>query len=664
MASQSSRSQRQRRAPVRLADEQFEEARRRRAAAGGRQRNDTSHPHGSDEGVELEVDAEVEVGDIHPEDGEDGEVGGGEDDIEENDEGYDSFIEERSRPGTPEPDPAVQRDADGWNLIAKLGPTASFLSSFPALQEVPDQHEQAWVETFSKVLRKWREANTVLETILALSWFLFLPQALLRRPTRGGRAGRKEVARRFNFVALGDWGGVVELWEKDKIFQTTERERRRRREPRAEREDDQERRRREVVALISAGQISRAMSRVTSHGLASMEDAAVMAQVAAKYPPRGRSLPARVPKGQPVEHLRGLRDCLKALQPGSSPGCGGMRPEFLRVLGDYMEEEDMVILEEFGMSYLQGDLPKWFYPLWLSVQTVPIFKNSGRCAVRPLGLRTPLLKVFHKQVVSQNLPEVKAYLEPVQLGMSRGGAQKLVFSIRALLNARPDFICVKIDCRNAYNEQSRRACIDAFADEPSLRHLAHFCAVTLAPVNGLETGGTLWGEAAEGDTQGDSAASMRFCVALHPSLLLLDAGCRAGDCGGMARAGADDITAIGPPEVVFKAVEEFGREVRERCLLHWERTKTEVFTWEGGLPVGTPHGLTLAGEQVDGTFEPGFLMYGVPVGSDAYCKDQLMKIAQGIVSDGQKTAELLSGERQSLWSALRCSISQRFDYWM
>ena len=63
----------------------------------------------------------------------------------------------------------------------------------------------------------------------------------------------------------------------------------------------------------------------------------------------------------------------------------------------------------------------WFYPLWLTVQTVPILKNSGRCAVRPLGLRTPLLKVLHKQVVSQNLPEVKAHLEPVQLGMSRAG---------------------------------------------------------------------------------------------------------------------------------------------------------------------------------------------------------------------------------------------------
>ena len=50
------------------------------------------------------------------------------------------------------------------------------------------------------------------------------------------------------------------------------------------------------------------------------------------------------------------------------------------------------------------------------------------------------------------------------------------------------------------------------------------------------------------------------------------------------RAGADGITAVGPANIVFGAVEAFGREVRERCLLHWERTKTEVFTWAGVLP--------------------------------------------------------------------------------
>ena len=67
-------------------------------------------------------------------------------------------------------------------------------------------------------------------------------------------------------------------------------------------------------------------------------------------------------------------------------------------------------------------------------------------------------------------------------------------------------------------------------------------------------------------------------------------------------------------------------------------------------------------EKIDGNYEPGFLIYGAPVGSDAYCAYQLQKIAEGIVSDAQQTVELLAGERQSLWSALRCSIVHRFDY--
>ena len=204
--------------------------------------------------------------------------------------------------------------------------------------------------------------NTEEEKMLALSWFLFLSQGLLRRPTRGGQVGRKEVASRFNAVTREDWGTLVELWERDKAIVSANRERRRRRrrnEPETGREAEQEKRRREVVALILSGQISRAMSRVTSHGVASMSDPAVLAQVAAKYPARGRPLPDKVPKGQPVEHLSGLRDSLKALLPGSAPGCGGMRPEFLRVLGEEMEEEDMAILEEFGLAYyLQGDLSK------------------------------------------------------------------------------------------------------------------------------------------------------------------------------------------------------------------------------------------------------------------------------------------------------------------
>ena len=53
-------------------------------------------------------------------------------------------------------------------------------------------------------------------------------------------------------------------------------------------------------------------------------------------------------------------------------------------------------------------------------------------------------------------------------------------------------------------------------------------------------------------------------------------------------------------------------------------------------------------------FEPAFLMYGVPVGTDAYCSSQLMVIAGRIFSGGQKAAQLLAGEKHALYF---CSLS-------
>ena len=155
---------------------------------------------------------------------------------------------------------------------------------------------------------------------------------------------------------------------------------------------------------------------------------------------------------------------------------------------------------------------------------------------------------------------------------------------------------------------------------------------------------------------------MRFCVGLQSSLVTLDTACS--QVGGMARAGADDIVAVGPAEIVFPALEELGREVQERCLLHWEKSKSEVFTWEGVLPPGTPEGVKLAGEKVENCFQPGFLLYGCPIGTSQYNTHKLQQIVVGIVEDAQQTANLLGGDRQALWSALRCSMACRFDYWL
>ena len=145
-----------------------------------------------------------------------------------------------------------------------------------------------------------------------------------------------------------------------------------------------------------------------------------------------------------MDHLNSLRQALQSLEQGGAPGSGGLRPEYLQVLGNKMQETDMSLLEDFGLHYLGGELPHWFYQVWLTVQTVPLFKTSNQTTVRPLGLRNPLLKAFHRIVVRENREEVVEYLEPQQLGMSVAGAQKLVFSIRGVLNSRRDFVAVKV----------------------------------------------------------------------------------------------------------------------------------------------------------------------------------------------------------------------------
>ena len=61
-----------------------------------------------------------------------------------------------------------------------------------------------------------------------------------------------------------------------------------------EEEEDKWRLKRQVLKLISSGQVGKAESRINSNGIASMSDHAVRAQLASKYPYRGRDMPDQV----------------------------------------------------------------------------------------------------------------------------------------------------------------------------------------------------------------------------------------------------------------------------------------------------------------------------------------------------------------------------------
>ena len=143
--------------------------------------------------------------------------------------------------------------------------------------------------------------------------------------------------------------------------------------------------RKAALVHLSKGQVSKAVSRLTSHGVADTRNPTVMAALKSKYIARSRELPASVTMGQPVDNVAGLKDALLNLATGTSPGTGGMRPEFLTTLAEVMEEGDMTKLEDFSMLYLTGALPPWFYAVWGSVTTVPLFKSRERTSLRPMG---------------------------------------------------------------------------------------------------------------------------------------------------------------------------------------------------------------------------------------------------------------------------------------
>ena len=151
-----------------------------------------------------------------------------------------------------------------------------------------------------------------------------------------------------------------------------------------------------------------------------------------------------------------------------------------------------------------------------------------------------------------------------------------------------------------------------------------------------------------------------FAVGLHPDLLELDRACSEG--GGQARAGHDDVFAQGPAEVVIPAVLRFAQSIWERCHLQLQWSKSHIFSWNGTLPESAPAGVELAGKIVDGVFEVGIDCYGVPVGTNKYVSSELMVTATDIVRDAKKTRELLSPNKQALWSTLRLSTAQRFQY--
>ena len=110
----------------------------------------------------------------------------------------------------------------------------------------------------------------------------------------------------------------------------------------------------------------------------------------------------------------------------------------------------------------------------------------------------------------------------------------------------------------------------------------------------------MWGESSEGVAQGDPLSMLLFCVGIHEDLVWLQA--QLEECGGMVRAGADDVYVVGPLEVVVPKVLEMAAKLKDGAGLELELSKTLALTLDGvehpAAAVGAPAGRQGGGGRV------------------------------------------------------------------
>jgi hypothetical protein len=288
-----------------------------------------------------------------------------------------------------------------------------------------------------------------------------------------------------------------------------------------------------ALFLLREGQLSMACKRLVSLGLGDLADQRVVDQLAQKHPDRMQEVPESLEQFGPFRHLHvNMRDTLRGLARHAGTGVSGFRNEYLVALTeefvDARAAEVIPLLDAFAERYVNAELPPWFYALFSRVKRIAPIKalpsEDGEVPdVRPLGIGKCLKRAIHSAVMVDFKEPLAQHFWPQQVAVGEpGGLSILIFGVRAMLEANPDWIVVKVDVRNAYNEIKRAKVFQRLEDTPSLRAMLPLFWATYRHSSeiALATAGLPVAEFAssEGMQQDDGLASAGFCVGIYPEV--------------------------------------------------------------------------------------------------------------------------------------------------
>jgi hypothetical protein len=278
-----------------------------------------------------------------------------------------------------------------------------------------------------------------------------------------------------------------------------------------------------------------------------------------------------------------------------------------------------------------GQFPQWYYDVMAEARLIALAKKeeseSGAKGVtadllkdlRPIAMGTVWRKLVSKSVQHVYRGDHIKIFEAYQFGAgAKLGTETLHHIVKNALKDNPDWLGVKVDCKNAFNSVLRRKLLAAVekycpgmypwvkVNHINVTKLWHTCAeLAKKEADFLNS--------EEGVQQGEVGGPVNFCLAIQEileelNLMLVVLG------GGALYAYMDDLIMLGPVNVVCEAWPTLVRKLKDVGLVV-NTDKCQVYHPDAEVR----NKCTLPTEIT--RKHDGIVMVGVPLGSDQYVHD-------------------------------------------
>ena len=228
---------------------------------------------------------------------------------------------------------------------------------------------------------------------------------------------------------------------------------------------------------------------------------------------------------------------IKSFPAGSAGGPDGIRPQHILDLTNNQEAGLALVtsLTTFINMLLVGRCPDTVIPVFFGGSLIALEKKCG--GIRPIAIGYTLRRLAAKCANTYALHTIGAKLLPEQLGLgTSGGYEAAVHATRRFLaNMPPDYLLVKLEFSNAFNNIHRDAMLSAAAEHvPSIYQ---FCLSSYEKTTLVKFSSHII-LSQEGCQQGDPLGPLLFCLAIHPLIVSCNSS--------LKMAFMDDVTLSGP----------------------------------------------------------------------------------------------------------------------